>query len=72
MSQTPLILIQVLFGQQHIMIKKASHVIQHLLKCISIMGKPKEIKTDNGPSKFFLQWDIKHSAGIPYIPPAKK
>ena len=51
------------------------HVIAHLLHCFSILGIPKQIKTDNGPgyiAKTFLQFcntlQIKHTTGIPYNP----
>ena len=51
------------------------HVIAHLLHCFSILGIPKQIKTDNGPgyiAKAFLQFcntlQIKHTTGIPYNP----
>ena len=29
--------------------KATKHVIAHLLHCFSIIGKPKQLKTDNGP-----------------------
>ncbi|AAA47732.1 pol protein, partial [Simian retrovirus 1] len=51
------------------------HVITHLLHCFSIIGLPKQIKTDNGPgytSKNFQEFcstlQIKHVTGIPYNP----
>uniref|UniRef100_A0A8I5N501 Uncharacterized protein n=1 Tax=Papio anubis TaxID=9555 RepID=A0A8I5N501_PAPAN len=51
------------------------HVITHLLYCFSILGIPKQIKTDNSPgyiAKTFLQFcntlQIKHITGIPYNP----
>ncbi|KAL6051705.1 hypothetical protein STEG23_003697 [Scotinomys teguina] len=50
-------------------------VIQHLVQCFMIMGKPLHIKTDNGPAyvskafeKFLSQWSISHTTGIPYNP----
>ena len=51
------------------------HVIAHLLHCFSIVGKPKQLKTDNGPGytskafqDFCLKLQIKHITGIPYNP----
>ncbi|NXK39005.1 POK6 protein, partial [Piprites chloris] len=39
------------------------------------MGIPDQVKTDNGPAytsqytqKFFQQWGIRHTTGIPYNP----
>lgn len=50
-------------------------VIQHLSQCFSFMGKPSQIKTDNGPTytakafnTFCLQWKIGHITGISYNP----
>lgn len=50
-------------------------VIQHLIQCFQVMGKPSQIKTDNGPayiskafSLFCQQWHIQHITGIPYNP----
>lgn len=50
-------------------------VIQHLSLAFSIMGKPQQIKTDNGPAytskgfaQFCDQWGIQHYTGIPYNP----
>lgn len=41
----------------------------------SMLGVPKEVKTDNGPAyisaklkKNFQQWGIQHSTGIPHSP----
>lgn len=53
----------------------AKHVIMHLRSCMAVMGRPKAIKTDNGPAytsislaKFLTDWAIRHSTGIPYNP----
>lgn len=53
----------------------ASQACRHLLICFSVMGLPKAIKTDNGPTytsnkftKFCEQWHINHTTGIPYKP----
>ena len=53
----------------------AKHVIMHLHSCMAVMGRPKAIKTDNGPAyasislaKFLTDWGIRHSTGIPYNP----
>lgn len=50
-------------------------VQQHLIAAFAYMGKPKEIKTDNGPAytstafaKFCKQFEINHKTGIPYNP----
>lgn len=50
-------------------------VISHVLACLSIMGKPSTIKTDNGPGytrknfqDFCKQLQILHITGIPYNP----
>lgn len=49
------------------------HVINHCIRTFSTMGKPAELKTDNGSaytSKDFAQfcqrWEIIHKFGIPY------
>nr|KAF6462165.1 hypothetical protein HJG59_011229 [Molossus molossus] len=51
------------------------HVIAHCLKCFSILGIPKVIKTDNGLGytsqtfqKFRAKFTIQHKTGIPYNP----
>lgn len=55
--------------------KKASHVIQHCLEAWSAWGKPKLLKTDNGPAytsqkfqQFCRQMDVTHLTGLPYNP----
>ncbi|TRZ14061.1 hypothetical protein HGM15179_013052 [Zosterops borbonicus] len=55
--------------------EKSVHAKQHLVQAFSVLGIPKEIKTDNGPvyvSKEFLefiqQWRVKHKTGIPHSP----
>ena len=52
-----------------------SHVISRLLECFTMMGVPKQIKTDNAPNytlqqlqQFLQQWNIHHSTKIPYNP----
>lgn len=51
------------------------NVISHVLMCFSVMGKPRVIKTDNGPGytgkkfqDFCHQLQVKHITGIPYNP----
>ena len=51
------------------------NVIAHVLQCITVIGKPQTIKTDNGPGytsqafqNFCHQFQIKHITGIPYNP----
>ncbi|ADC33201.1 pol protein, partial [Simian retrovirus 4] len=51
------------------------HVIAHLLHCFSILGPPRQLKTDNGPGytsrnfhDFCSKLNIKHTTGIPYNP----
>ncbi|NWR25920.1 POK8 protein, partial [Emberiza fucata] len=55
--------------------ERAAHAKQHLLQAFSVLGVPREIKTDNGPayaSKEFLefvqQWGLEHKTGIPHSP----
>uniref|UniRef100_A0A8C3TRT4 Uncharacterized protein n=1 Tax=Catharus ustulatus TaxID=91951 RepID=A0A8C3TRT4_CATUS len=55
--------------------ERAVHAKQHLVQAFSVLGIPKEIKTDNGPayvSKEFLefvqQWGVEHKTGIPHSP----
>ncbi|KAF4804495.1 endogenous retrovirus group K member 8 Pol protein-like protein [Turdus rufiventris] len=55
--------------------ERAVHAEQHLVQAFSVLGIPKEIKTDNGPayvSKEFLefvqQWGVEHQTGIPHSP----
>ena len=47
----------------------------HWLEAFSHLGRPQQIKTDNGPgylahsTQVFLQrWNIQHKTGIPYNP----
>ncbi|NWY69187.1 PO113 protein, partial [Erithacus rubecula] len=49
------------------------HAKQHLVQAFSVLGIPREIKTDNSPvyaSKVFLefvqQWGVEHKTGIPH------
>lgn len=51
------------------------NIIAHVLQCLTILGKPQVIKTDNGPGytsqafqTFCSQFQIKHITGIPYNP----
>lgn len=53
----------------------SKNVIAHVLQCLSVMGSPKTIKTDNGPGYtgknfqyFCKQLNVKHITGIPYNP----
>lgn len=53
----------------------SKHVISHVLACLSVMGKPNVIKTDNGPGymgknfqSFCSTLQIRHITGIPYNP----
>lgn len=53
----------------------SKNVIAHVLQCLTTLGKPQTIKTDNGPGytsqafkNFCLQFNIKHITGIPYNP----
>ncbi|RMC16774.1 hypothetical protein DUI87_06368 [Hirundo rustica rustica] len=55
--------------------EKTEHAKKHLVQAFSVLGIPKEIKTDNGPaytSKGFLefvqQWGVEHKTGIPHSP----
>lgn len=50
-------------------------VIKHLMQTVSILGIPRQIKTDNWPSyisktfqQFCQAWGILHTTGIPYKP----
>ncbi|NWX80522.1 POK18 protein, partial [Alca torda] len=50
-------------------------VTRHLTSCFAVMGVPKIIKTDNGPSycsrtvqSFVQMWGVKHITGIPHSP----
>lgn len=51
------------------------NVIAHILHCLTVLGKPNVLKTDNGPGytsqnfkTFCSQLQIKHITGIPYNP----
>lgn len=53
----------------------SKNIIAHVLQCITAIGKPQKIKTDNGPGytsqafqNFCHQFQIKHVTGIPYNP----
>lgn len=53
----------------------SKNVIGHVLQCLSVMGSPKIIKSDNGPGyigknfqSFCRQLHIRHITGIPYNP----
>ncbi|RMC20845.1 hypothetical protein DUI87_01698 [Hirundo rustica rustica] len=55
--------------------EKTEHAKKHPVQAFSVLGIPKEIKTDNGPaytSKGFLefvqQWGAEHKTGIPHSP----
>ncbi|KAJ7426276.1 endogenous retrovirus group K member 18 Pol protein-like protein [Willisornis vidua] len=55
--------------------EKAKDGKRHFSSAFSIMGIPKQIKTDNGPAyvsssmrEFFSLWGIKHITGIPHSP----
>ncbi|RMB88578.1 hypothetical protein DUI87_35079 [Hirundo rustica rustica] len=55
--------------------EKTEHAKKHLVQAFSVLGIPKEIKTDKGPaytSKGFLefvqQWGVEHKTGIPHSP----
>ena len=55
--------------------EKASHVIKHCLEAWSAWGKPKLLKTDNGPAytsqkfqQFCRQMEVTHLTGLPYNP----
>ncbi|TRZ11479.1 hypothetical protein HGM15179_015626 [Zosterops borbonicus] len=55
--------------------EKSAHAKQHLVQAFSVLGIPKEIKTDNGPAsvskeflEFIQQWGVERKTGIPYSP----
>lgn len=55
--------------------EKTTHVIQHCLEAWSAWGKPKCVKTDNGPAytsqkfrQFCAQMQVTHLTGLPYNP----
>ncbi|RMC03502.1 hypothetical protein DUI87_20701 [Hirundo rustica rustica] len=58
--------------------EKTEHAKKHLVQAFSVLGIPKEIKTDNGPAyaskeflEFFQQWGVEHKTGIPHSPTEK-
>ncbi|XP_014750856.1 PREDICTED: endogenous retrovirus group K member 25 Pol protein-like [Sturnus vulgaris] len=55
--------------------EKAKDVQKRLVQAFSVLGIPKELKSDNGPAyastafwEFLQRWGIKHKTGIPYSP----
>lgn len=55
--------------------EKTTHVIQHCLEAWSAWGKPRCVKTDNGPAytsqkfrQFCAQMQVTHLTGLPYNP----
>uniref|UniRef100_A0A8C0UHM9 Uncharacterized protein n=1 Tax=Cyanistes caeruleus TaxID=156563 RepID=A0A8C0UHM9_CYACU len=55
--------------------EKAEHVCKHLMQAFSVLGVPKELKTDNGPAyasrkleEFLQSWGVTHKRGIPHSP----
>ena len=55
--------------------ESAKNIQAHWLEAFSHLGRPQQIKTDNGPgylahsTQVFLQrWNIQHQTGIPYNP----
>ncbi|RMC04332.1 hypothetical protein DUI87_19151 [Hirundo rustica rustica] len=55
--------------------KKTDHTKKHLVQAFSVLGIPKEIKTNNGPAytskgflEFLQQWGVEHKTGIPHSP----
>ena len=55
--------------------ESAKNIQAHWLEASSHLGRPQQIKTDNGPgylahsTQVFLQhWNIQHKTGIPYNP----
>ncbi|CAK6434016.1 unnamed protein product [Pipistrellus nathusii] len=53
----------------------SKNIIAHVFQCLTVMGKPQKIKTDNGPGytsqafqTFCHQFQIKHITDIPYNP----
>lgn len=55
--------------------ERTSHVIQHCLEAWSAWGRPKCLKTDNGPAytsnkfkQFCAQMQVTHITGLPYNP----
>ncbi|RMB91843.1 hypothetical protein DUI87_31771 [Hirundo rustica rustica] len=55
--------------------EKTEHAKKHLVQAFSVLGIPKEIKTNNGPAymskgfpEFVQQWGVEHKTGIPHSP----
>ncbi|RMC04588.1 hypothetical protein DUI87_18835 [Hirundo rustica rustica] len=55
--------------------EKSSDAMKHLIQAFSLLGIPKSIKTDNGPTytskefrSFLQQWGAEHKTGILYSP----
>ncbi|RMC21621.1 hypothetical protein DUI87_02488 [Hirundo rustica rustica] len=55
--------------------EKTERAKKHLVQAFSVLGIPKEIKTDNGPAytskgflEFLQQWGVEHKTGIPHSP----
>ncbi|NXY10458.1 PO113 protein, partial [Pteruthius melanotis] len=55
--------------------EKAGDAVKHLIQAFSVLGIPKSLKTDNGPSykskefcSFLQQWGVEHKTGIPHSP----
>ncbi|XP_014112674.1 PREDICTED: endogenous retrovirus group K member 18 Pol protein-like [Pseudopodoces humilis] len=55
--------------------EKAEQVCKHLMQAFSVLGVPREIKTDNGPAytsrrleDFLQEWGVQHKKGIPHSP----
>ncbi|RMC03522.1 hypothetical protein DUI87_20721 [Hirundo rustica rustica] len=55
--------------------EKSSDAMKHLIQAFSLLGLPKSIKTDNGPTdtskefrSFLQQWGVEHKTSIPYSP----
>ena len=55
--------------------ESAKNILAHWLEAFSHLGRPQQIKTDNGPgylahcTQVFLQhWNIQHKTGISYNP----
>ncbi|KAF4803567.1 hypothetical protein TURU_015008 [Turdus rufiventris] len=55
--------------------ERTVHAKQHLVQGFSVLGIPREIKTNNGPEyalkeflDFVQQWGVEHKTGIPHSP----
>ncbi|NWT91825.1 POK7 protein, partial [Urocynchramus pylzowi] len=51
------------------------HAKNHLVQAFSVLGVPREVKTDNGPAyaskafkEFLQEWGFEHKTGIPRYP----